>query len=357
MNNKINSLQLSSIIFSQILSLTLGFDIFNILRLSNIDSYITIILQLIINFIPLLLILYIAHYKPNLNIIEKINTLFPKPISFIINLIITIILLITSITILFSISNFIINEYLPNTPIIYISIIFAIIIYIILSKGIETISRVSIFIPLISICFIIIMIIGLIPEFKITNFYPILEFSIKKPLYNSILHTFITTSLLFNILIIPKNNIIDKNNYNKSLIISYIIATIINLIIIILTIAILGKYLINIYQYPEYIALRKINLFNFINRIENILSLQWIYAIFITLSLNFYYLTKYIKNNNNNYKIIILLTIFIIIFNIIITTNILFKNIITNLYPYILSIITIFIIIISITIYLKRKQY
>ena len=74
--NKINSLQLSTIVFNQIISLSLGLNIFNIIKIDNTNSYITIILSYFISLIPLLLILYIANYKPNLNINEKIKTLF-----------------------------------------------------------------------------------------------------------------------------------------------------------------------------------------------------------------------------------------------------------------------------------------
>ena len=354
MNNiKLNSLQISAIIFNQIISLSLGLFIFNVIKIDNTNSYITLIISLIISIIPLLLILYISNYKQNLNIIEKIDTLFNKTNSKIINTINTIILLFISIILLYSISNFIIKEYLPNTNIIYVSIIYAILIYIINTKGIEVISRTSLFLPIISIIFIIITIIGLSSQIKITNFIP--NFKEYNPLNTALLNIFISTTYLYSILIIPKNNIIDKKNYNKTIIISYIISYLINIILSIYIIGVLGKYLINVYPYPEYIVLRKITLFTFIDRLENIISLQWIYSIFITLSLNIYYLKNFIKKNDKSKKLSFISTlIFIIIFNILIKTNLLNNKFITNYYPYILSIIIINIFLISIKIYKKN---
>lgn len=355
--NKLNSFQLSTIIFNQIISLSLGLNIFNVLKQDNINSYITLIISYFLSLIPLTLILYIANYKPNLNIIEKINILYKKNTSIILNTIITLTILFISIILLFSISNFIIKEYLPNTNIIYASVIYAILIYIINTKGIEVISRTSIFLPIISIIFIIITFIGLIPKYDINNFFPILNNINNNPIITSLLYSFISISLVFSILIIPKNNIIDKHNYNKTIIISYTISSIINLILTIITIAVLGKYLINAYPYPEYIVLRKIKLFTFIDRLENIISIQWILSIFITLSLNIYYIKNYIKKNDKSKKIsFITSTIFIIISSILIKTNILFNKFITNYYPYILSIITITILLISIKIYINLKH-
>lgn len=352
--NKINSLQISTIIYNQIISLSLGLYIFNIIKIDNINSYITIILNYFITLIPLLLILYISNYKPNINIIEKINYLFNKPTAKTINIINTSIIFFISIILLYSISSFITKEYLPNTNIIYTSIIYSILIYIINTKGIEVISRTSIFLPIISIIFIIITIIGLTPQLKIINFIPTLKE--YNPLNTALLNSFITTTYLYSILIIPKNKIIDKKNYNKTIIISYTLSSIINIILSIYIIGVLGKYLINIYPYPEYIVLRKITLFTFIDRLENIISLQWIYSIFITLSLNIYYIKNCIKKNDKSKKLsFITILIFIIIFNILIKTNLLSNTFITNYYPYILSIIIINIILISIKI--KKKYY
>lgn len=354
--NKINSLQLSTIVFNQIISLSLGLNIFNIIKIDNTNSYITIILSYFISLIPLLLILYIANYKPNLNINEKIKTLFSKKIAIVINTIVTLIILFISIILLFSISNFTIQEYLPNTNIIYISIIYAILIYIINSKGIEVISRTSIVLPIISIIFIIITTIGLLPKIQLNNLLP--NINNFNPLNTAILNSFISSTYLFSILIIPKNYIVDKKNYNKTIILSYTIATLINLILTILTITTLGQYLINAYPHPEYIVLRKITLFTFIDRLENIISIQWIYSIFITLSLNIYYISNTIKKNNKSKKIsLIIITIFVITFNTLIKTKLLFNKFIKYYYPYLLLIIIIIILLISLKIYKKQTTH
>ena len=120
---------------------------------------------------------------------------------------------------------------------------------------------------------------------ELDNFKPVLEHGLKNPFVGGILITLTNILPIFLVLTIPKNNITDKKNYNKVIIISYVISTFIFFLITIFTIGILSKYLISIYQYPEYIILQKISFLNFIERIENLITMQWIFGCIIYLSL------------------------------------------------------------------------
>ena len=53
-----------------------------------------------------------------------------------------------------------------------------------------------------------------------------------------------------------------------------------------LTYGILGANLVDIYRYPEYMTLKKIKLFNFVEKVENIVSITWIFDLFITLAVS-----------------------------------------------------------------------
>ncbi len=62
--------------------------------------------------------------------------------------------------------------------------------------------------------------------------------------------------------------------------------------IAIVTSSILGKYLLQTYQYPVYITLKRISLFNFIDRIENFLSFQWILSGITVIAMTIYSVSK-----------------------------------------------------------------
>ena len=108
-------------------------------------------------------------------------------------------------------------------------------------------------------------------------------------------------------------------------------------------------------QYPEYILLKKVSLFGFIERIENILSIGWIFSTYATLTLIVYYISNFIKKSNKSK-----LSPFIITSLIVLTSLFVFKNntsfniYITNTYPYIISLLFVIIIIISATILIKK---
>ena len=63
------------------------------------------------------------------------------------------------------------------------------------------------------------------------------------------------------------------------------------LVIIFTTILTLGKELILIYRYPEYYGLKTFSLFKILERLENTLSLQFIFTMFIFIVMCFKFIT------------------------------------------------------------------
>ena len=125
---------------------------------------------------------------------------------------------------LFNTSNFIISQYLTNTSITLVTLILGITIYHTVSKGITTISKISIIYTIIILSLLILGIIGIIPEIKPDNLKPILENGIKPPFLAALVYTLLLTSPAYSFLIIPKkynrkqqkNNKIPPNNiYNN----------------------------------------------------------------------------------------------------------------------------------------------
>ena len=73
---------------------------------------------------------------------------------------------------------------------------------------------------------------------------------------------------------------------DTKLIRKYLLSTATIIMIGILIIAVLGPNLIQIYRYPEYMLLKKIKAFEFLEKIENVISITWILDIFMTLSIS-----------------------------------------------------------------------
>lgn len=356
MIKKIDNYEYSSLFILTFLSSSIGISLYTTIKYASIDSYIGVAISTIFSIIPLTVFFLILNYKPNLNIKEKINNLFGKELGTIINYILTILFFIVSITILFNISNFIVSQYLSDTNIIYIMIILGIALYFTLNKGIESISRISLIFLLIFIMLFVIAIFSIKKEIDINNLKPFLEYGLNSPIKAGLINSLLTTIPIFSLLIVPKEDIINNNKTTKYLIISYIISYIILFAVSIISTSILGKYLLEIYQYPAYISLKKSSLFGFIDRIENFFSLAWILSSFIAIIINLNYI-KEIINQQNNYHINIILIIFSITLSCkIFKNNTTFDYYILHYYPYILLIILIIFILILLKKYIKIKK-
>lgn len=355
MKEKINSLQLTSTFVLCIISSSIGLSLYTTIKIASIDAYISVLIGIILGIIPLFIFLYIFNYKIDLPIYEKTIYIFGKIFGNIINIFITLLYFIIGVTSLFNLSNFIVSQYLSATPLLLILIILGIIIYHIINKGIETITRVSSICSVIVILFFIFSFIYLFQELEIDNLKPILEFGLKKPLLGGFINMLITLSPIYTLLIFPKNNLVDQKKINKYLCFGYLISALIIFLIAFLAIGILGKYLITIYQYPGYISLKRISLFGFIDRIENFLSLHWILSAFINLSMITYFIKNNIKRQGNSKLLNLILCLIMIItsYNVF-KNNTVFNNYTYKVYPYILSSLLVIFFIIFISILIKK---
>ena len=209
------------------------------------------------------------------------------------NIIIKLLLIIFSILIIkqtiFTIKDFINFSLLPNTPkfiiilpLILITIYISFKDYKLLSYLIECLFPICIFIILFSI-------ISLIFNINCFNIKPILSHSNINILKSTFISFSLSTTPLILLLDIKCNN---YNFYN-----SYIVSSIIITIIVILTTSILGP-LTNIYKYPEYMILKDIKIFNFIENIENILSIPYIIDNIILLFTSAIFLKRMLYKKN-----------------------------------------------------------
>ncbi len=356
MKNKISMLQLTSINIFIIISSFFGIGIYNVYNAAKVDAWISIIFTTILSFLVLFIVIYIVNYKKDLTIGEKIKYLYGKKLGTFLNIILMLFVVSTAISLIFNLTHFIITQFLSETTVIAIELIFSLAIIYINIKGIETISRTSLILLFFSLIFLLFSMIGLLPNIEFNNFQPILEYGFKRPLNGGIRVFLLNFVPLFLILIVPKNQIKNNDKYNKYTFLAYMVGCLIIFLITAITLGSLGIHLTKIYQYPEYIVLKRIEIFNFIDRIENLISMQWIFGLFIVISFCVYNINNLIKPNNKSKLLPII--IFIIITT---TTNLIFKNItIFNYYTYYIAPLIrigflIFILFIAITIKIKRS--
>ena len=354
-NWKINSLQFGTLVSFTILSTLIGIGFNNVTKFAKVDSYISIILGYVIGFIPILFFLYLFNQEKNLN--ELINDIFGKILGKIVNFLLLIPISVIGICSVYSICNFMVSQFLADTPIIILYVVPSIVILYGLVKGIESISRTSLILYVIALVLVIITVIGLAPQVEVDNFKPILENGISNPLKGAFLFVLSDIIPVFIVLSISKKNIIDKEKTTKSIIIFYSLAILIMFLNIAMTIGTLGINLTDMYQYPEYLVLKQISFFNFLDRIENFVTIQWIFRTFILISLVVYYIKNTIKKDSDS-KLLpaSILAIIIILDLVVFKNNTMFTNFVSKIYPYNNLFLFVMIIIISIMVFIKNKK-
>lgn len=354
-NEKINCLQLGSVMSILMISSFLGIGMYSIVKVAKVDSYLCILIASIVGILLLFSLFLIFDYEPNLNIADKIRKLYGNFFGNILNFILIICFFVLSVVSMFNLSNFITSQFLRDTPLIVISIVFGILIIFINFKGIEVITRTSLILYVLCFVFFIFSIIGLFSQFEISNLKPFLEFGISKPIKGSLYNILFNIVPIFFILIVPKNKLNDKKNFKKIIFGYYFISVLIKFLLILFTIGILGIELTSIYQYPEYMVMKRINILQFIDRIENVLTIQWMFGLFISISFFVYYITNTLKTNNISKKIPVILVLLIIICSEnFFPNNIVFNNFSFYIVPYIMVIILFVYMLVLIKIIIKK---
>lgn len=338
MNNdsKISSLSicfLSSFLYRSFY--IIGF--FNLIIItSKSDSIFSIIFGSILGIILLGIYFYLNNRRTNENIFEKINSSFPKIISIFINTLLIVLFTFIASFILYNISLFINYNILNDIDIIPISTLLILTTIYLVSKGINTITRVSGILIFTFITLAIISFISLINYSSPSNLYPLLTNNFTNISVASIYSSIISVTPIFLLLIIPKDKIESNKKYKRYMLIAYIVNAVYLLISFILILSVLGIELTSILKYPDIIALQKVSLLNFIQRIEDLLSFKVMFDSFISLSLILFYIKEgitYIYKIKPNKKIIFVVGIITLILSLYLKmTNI-------NLVFYLLSII------------------
>ena len=225
-----------------------------------------------------------------------------KIISFIILYILFIVNLAEFVNLITSIYLIDMNRFIIIIPLLILILYFN-------TKSVSVHLKVSKIILIINIFLFIIGYIILLPNIDLLNYLPLYNVSFKKIIFCSL--EFALYSSIPNIVYTNLNYKIK----NKKIIINYLISCLFIIFIFLIVQGILGIELINIFKYPEYVVFKRINLLNFIQNIENILSFFWLNTSIIYLSITskiMYDISYKVFNRKYIYPIFLVLSLFVI---------------------------------------------
>ena len=333
--DKINSFGLSTMVCALCCSSFYGVFSSYLLHESLNSTIISLILGYFFSLIISKLILSFYDIKDNQKYVSKIKYIYSKT-SIIIILISIICSLFGYILLTYRLTTFISNQYLIETPKYLILIMILFTTYFTASKGIETTIRVSTISFYISIIIFLFDFFSLVGQINLQNYLPLFTVSFKKIIINALIFSLYFTITTTQIYAIKKSQIEDKQSFNKSFFIMLTLSFIIIFISTFTIIGVSGINIVNLFDYPVYSTLKRIKIFSFLDSIENVSILAWVYFILNSGSMFLLFIFNNIKDVfklNKKKSFIVNIIIMILVFSI---PNFIFlKNNYNETYEYI----------------------
>lgn len=354
---KISSFEYNSLLWFIIRAGYIGLSLGNLIIISERDFYLSGFIALILGFIPLFIYYNLRKINPRLNYFELNEYVYGKFGKFInlIELLITFLFVVIAFQ---DLVNFVNSQFLFKTKTIYIAICFIIPIAYSLFKGIDSISKTSLIMFYFVIVVVIIIIVTMYGVINIDNLKPFLQTSPRSIFHgSSIILAYNVLPTIF-LLAIPRDKI-SNYNFKKSLIF-YVIAIITLINAAFMTIGSLGLDLSLLYEYPEFNILKKAGVGKFINRLESILSMEWVVGLYVLITMGSYFINENIKSvfkKTNNLSILIICLLILIFSHITFLTTTEARNFLKTKMIIIMFIGYFLIPLITLLIYRLKKSH
>ena len=358
MKLKLNSLSVSLLISSLSKCLFFGYGYKFITSVSGTSSLLSILIGGIFSFFIVKLVL-ICFNSMEGSMPIKIQHIFGKHLGNIINFIIIIFSFFLACLIFWRLNSFIAIEFLNYTPRILLSLIMCLVIAYLSHISINSFFRFIAIVFLISTIINLFNFYGCSSYFNFNNLLPLFSVSKHEILLSSIYFCIFFSGLSFLILLIPKECINDIWNFNKFFYYFYLISFIEIFISFSLIIGVLGINVVNLFTFPEYIVLKRIDLLNFIQNVESISSSLYLMYSFSICALLINYIKVSIKSSlcfhiKTDSKLTLLVCLFMFIVTVL-KKDIFIESEAFVIYPFICLVVIIFILIIYLSAYTIKK--
>lgn len=252
------------------------------------DAWIVAILGTLIGLFVLWLFCLIAQWFPHLTFIEINEKILGKWLGKVTSIMFVLMSLIYASSLLYYSGTFLNTHLLPSTPMLALNALMVIIIVIGVRLGLETIARSAEFFILFFFVLFFFLVLFILPNVKFENIQPIFETG-PRAIFQASLSFIEVTSVnaVVLLMIFPALT----NNFKqakKSFYIGYLIGGTVIIIFTFLSVAVLGAYSTATELFPTYELAKKINVGDFIQRIEALMATLWVIALYFKSTIYFY---------------------------------------------------------------------
>lgn len=253
------------------------------------DAWIAALIGVLFGFITLSVHILLARMYPEKNLTQICEALLGKWVGKAVGFVFLVTFFLCGpTTVLQEIGTFVTIQMMPETPIEAIIILFGVIVALGSRLGLEVLTRsTELMFPWVLFLFTT-MTLLLLSEVKLEQALPILEFG-AAPLFPAGLSfasvVFFPHIILLMIYPASANH---PEQAHKAVYIGTLIGSIMLVIIVALTILVLGPNITAESMYPSYLLAQKINIGNFLQRIEAVMAIMWFISLFFRISLYLY---------------------------------------------------------------------
>ncbi|HWO97707.1 MAG TPA: endospore germination permease [Bacillus sp. (in: firmicutes)] len=284
---KISAQQFGILVFLYTIGSTILLSPSGLASIAKQDGWLAAVLGIGIGIIFILIYSALANLFPDMTFVEYSEKILGKWMGKMVSLLFVLFSFIGAATVLFHMGNFLVTQIMPGTPIQVFNATLTLVVILGLSLGIEVFARTSeTFLPWV-VFLLSFLILSVVPQVDIKNIQPILEDGIKPLMKASLSFTSVAAlpCIVFS-MIIP--HVKKRENVQKVFILSMALGGMVVVMITFLTISVLGTHLTAKSAFPSYILAKKINVGNFLTRIEVIVAILWFITIYYKILLYFY---------------------------------------------------------------------
>lgn len=251
------------------------------------DAWMPQMVSIALGVVLVWLYFFISKKFPTCSIFEINDTVFGKWLGKFITLGLALLTLIFSSQVVFYVGQFMTTQIIQETPIQSIHILFMLIVIMGAKLGMVVLLRTAeIFFPWIVLLFILFMVIN-IPNMELNNLLPVGEITTLPVVRSAIRITSYTCISLFITIGPIIHQVTSMQKAKKAYLIGVIISGMMMLLLILSSVLVLGADNTAAQVYPSYALAQRINIGNFLQRIEVIVAFLWLVSIFFKLSMFF----------------------------------------------------------------------
>lgn len=258
-----------------------------VVNMAKQDAWLSALVSIGLGFLLVLLYGILVRRHPKMTLIESSETILGKWIGKIVSFLFFLYFLILTSVLVREIGDFITTNLMPETPIQAIEIIFILTVIFAVRLGLETFSRTSEIILPGVLLFFLFTVLFLIPEIRFENIAPFLEDGMK-PVLRGTMQLLGVPIFELVILLMIAPYVDTPKQIGKALFIVTMLGGIFIFLIILFSILVLGPGSTSNLNYPIYALAQKINIGNFIQRMEVLAGGILFISMFIKTTICFY---------------------------------------------------------------------